>query len=222
VNAISPGMRRSAILLHSLNDKDRNWLLKNMPINQREMLTELLEELREIGIPRDEKLIQDFFQECAPKTELIESITYVEITAEEAALKTISGADAFVMFKVLGKQPSIFIAKFLSIQPWDWKADFIELLDEQKMRTVFKMLALPAHAHLTERAKNELVQIVCASLLIIGGDYPRKNTRYDLHMKNGIFSGVKRLLPRPLTQWFGAVQRLPLPHSTEFQRLPGA
>jgi hypothetical protein len=46
-------MRRAALALHALDERDRDWMLHRLPVPQSETLNGLLRELRELGIPSD-------------------------------------------------------------------------------------------------------------------------------------------------------------------------
>lgn len=60
----SAGLRRAALTLHALDQADRAWLLERLPAQSREVLGELLGELRELRIPRDDEVIRAALSEA--------------------------------------------------------------------------------------------------------------------------------------------------------------
>lgn len=56
--AVADPARRAALALHALCDTDRAWMLASMPAAHRRLLEPLLEELRNLGLPRDGALVE--------------------------------------------------------------------------------------------------------------------------------------------------------------------
>lgn len=52
------GLRRAALTLHALTAEDRDWLLRQLPPAHGQALEPLLEELKVLGIPQDQSLVQ--------------------------------------------------------------------------------------------------------------------------------------------------------------------
>lgn len=52
------GLRRAALTLHALGPQDQAWLMQQLPAQQAMALTPLLEELENLGIPKDRTLVQ--------------------------------------------------------------------------------------------------------------------------------------------------------------------
>lgn len=61
----SAGLRRAALALHSMGPADRQWLLKQLPRPNQQILEELLSELKALGIPPDGAVISAALQKVA-------------------------------------------------------------------------------------------------------------------------------------------------------------
>jgi hypothetical protein len=51
--------RRAALALHAVGEADRDWLLGSLPAGQQAALRLLLDELKSIGIPHDERVLDE-------------------------------------------------------------------------------------------------------------------------------------------------------------------
>ncbi len=56
-DGVSEGMRKAALTAHALAAPDREWVLQQLPAGQRQALLALLQELEDLGIPRDRSLV---------------------------------------------------------------------------------------------------------------------------------------------------------------------
>jgi hypothetical protein len=61
---VTSGRRRAALTLHALAVQDRDWLLEQLPLQERLPLRELLAELKELGIPADAQTIRSALAEA--------------------------------------------------------------------------------------------------------------------------------------------------------------
>lgn len=55
----APGLRRVALALHATQAPDRQWLLEQIPLDQRAEVQRMLAELTQLGWPREAQLVQD-------------------------------------------------------------------------------------------------------------------------------------------------------------------
>lgn len=59
VDSAAVGRRRAALALHALGARDREWLLAQLPIEDRRAVQLLLDELNELGIPPDASILNE-------------------------------------------------------------------------------------------------------------------------------------------------------------------
>ena len=80
---VPAGRRRAALTLHALAASDREWLLEQLPAEDRSTLRGLLAELRELGIPADAEVIRSALAEAAPKGAMPNAQAHVQVLARE-------------------------------------------------------------------------------------------------------------------------------------------
>lgn len=56
---VAGSARQAALVLHSASDADRDWLMAQLPHEHRAQLQPLLEELKQLGLPRDPALLRN-------------------------------------------------------------------------------------------------------------------------------------------------------------------
>jgi hypothetical protein len=116
---MSDGYRRAALMLSSLGNADRDWILGRLQAEEQTELRVLLEELRGLGL--------------APSASLVKELALSRPAAEPApASVAVSAATAFA---VLAREPDWLIALVLRLRPWPWRESFLRLLGtEWRMR----------------------------------------------------------------------------------------
>jgi hypothetical protein len=121
-------IRRAALLLHTVADADRAWLLERLDDAARARLSALVDELRALGIPRSPELLD----ELGPPAR-----------AQPAGLH---GADPALLARVLGPEPAALVARVVALGPWPWTGELLARLGAAQRRRVMDALdaRLPA------------------------------------------------------------------------------
>jgi hypothetical protein len=135
-----PAHRQSALLLHGLCQADQRWVLSQLPQNDARVLRGHLRELKQLGIPADPSLVPS----SAPAD--------AQAGAGHHAA-TVGRASAAVMQLALAEEPAWMIAKLLALQPWPWRAAFVEGLAPERRAAI---AAAPAAA-LPQQAETALL-----------------------------------------------------------------
>ena len=115
-------VRQAALLLHGMTATDRTWLLDQLPLDQQEVLSTLLVELAELGVPADPAFVREAVAECAPEApRTLERLSADQITA---------------LAEWLRPEPPALVAHLLAAGPWTWEADLLNALEAAKRRQV--------------------------------------------------------------------------------------
>jgi len=128
-----PGHRRSALLLHGLNELDRRWILARLPERHQEILGEHLNELKELGIPA-ERLQPD------PASS----------SRQAVADEPLQLASAAQMQTMLHKEPGWLVHQVLALEQWPWAEDFLALLGSARSEQL-RALQLPELSGMTRQ-----------------------------------------------------------------------
>ena len=100
--------RRAAVAIHALNEADRQWVLAELPSNDRATLFQYLIELDELGF-------------SSPGMVSMEKIVAGTSPANDsAATDVVWGASAADMFSILQAEPASLVAQVLSLREWPW------------------------------------------------------------------------------------------------------
>jgi hypothetical protein len=106
----SAAQRSAALLLHGMNEADRAWAWERLDDLQREALAPLLQELSDLGVPRDAGLLRDVVA-SAP----------VAATPDATARQRVAGADPARLANVLALEPAGLVRRLLALGPWPWQ-----------------------------------------------------------------------------------------------------
>lgn len=124
--------RKAALALHALAADDRSWLIERLSGGQRDVVVPMLEELAELGIPADRRLIDEALRSAPSHGGKTPHQAVDALTPVQAAL-------------VLRGEPTEFIACVLRLADWPWTPAFIETLDaSSKRRLAYAMHEAPA------------------------------------------------------------------------------
>jgi hypothetical protein len=108
--------RRTALVLHALDDADREWLLSRLPVAQTEPLRELLRELVDLGLPRDASLVDE------------------ALAVSQASVRTrddgsgLEGLDGATVHALMVQEPDRLIQAVVLAREWPWRADMLARL----------------------------------------------------------------------------------------------
>lgn len=108
---MSEGLRQAALALHAMHPEDRRWAMHSLDAGQRDAVSALLDELGELGIPRDASLLMSLSE--GHKT------VHTPLTDEEGqALDAMPDAVAIAMLR---REPAHFAELLLNLHPWTWR-----------------------------------------------------------------------------------------------------
>jgi len=108
--------RQAALLVHALGETDKAWVLAQLPTAQQQHMRSLLDELSELGIPEDRRLIDDALLKRPPTSAPADDDSFVSaVAASEVA-------------RVLRGEPTAFVRKLLACKRWPWVAKVAEEL----------------------------------------------------------------------------------------------
>ncbi|TAK83707.1 MAG: hypothetical protein EPO12_05445 [Aquabacterium sp.] len=105
------GIKRAALLVHSLDPADQAWMLARLPAAGRPEVEAALGELQSLGIPPDPSLAGAL--PLAPTRE--------QVAQDSAASKALRRADAASVLQALRGQAPQAVAALLSLQAWPWR-----------------------------------------------------------------------------------------------------
>jgi hypothetical protein len=116
--------KQAALLVHALAAPDREWVLSHLPPPQRKRLAGLLQELRQLGIPRDPALLPSLRDALPPP-----AVPDLSATVRDAGGVDEPGDAAWLAQQPVGRvasvlrdEPPAFVAKLLACRDWPWAA----------------------------------------------------------------------------------------------------
>ncbi|HET8748745.1 MAG TPA: hypothetical protein VFM98_24330 [Ramlibacter sp.] len=165
---------RAALTLHALSGPDRQWVLAALSDGQRETLNRLLQELEQLGIPRDAELA---------------AALAAESTGEESgarALRALDKAGVHRLAEILSAEPPRLVVALLAGAPWPWRERLLALLSPTFRRevqrhaggappppllhdTIVAQLVPVLHAHAARAARSSRWQALRRRLAALGG-----------------------------------------------------
>ena len=158
---MSSGYRRAALALHGLAEQDRSWILKELPDTDKVALTQLLDELDELGFSGD---VADVVQ--AADGSSVSSTAGPHSGAHSMSrVEQVRRASAEDMFAILENEPGSLIAQILSMESWPWAARFLALFPEARRSRISSLIshgqeAIPArHEFLLQSVAGRLTEI---------------------------------------------------------------
>ena len=123
-DAASP-LRKAAMLLHSMAQPDRRWMLERVDAAQRARLEALLEELRALEFPIDAALVRESLgsDTTAAIAPVVPTMDLSNWSADEA-------------LEVLQPEPDDLIALLLRAGDWPWAGELRTHLGAERLRAV--------------------------------------------------------------------------------------
>ncbi len=131
--------RQAALLLHAMTAQDQAWMLSRLQPRQAQHLQGLLNELRELGLPRTKfELTPRIVEKPIAKSEkqLVQKPSEVELST----LQKLEAAGSFTLFRHLKDAPIGLVVVFLRSHDWSWRDAFIESFDLVKKRRLKEAL----------------------------------------------------------------------------------
>jgi len=158
--ASEPGSaRQAALLLHAMRSDDRQWLLSQLPDEQRLSLMQLIAELNSLGIPANRALVDEAKAAAMPAA--IPAATAVSavqppasaVVAAEAPpvqlppanltdQEFLAGLDArgiAEMSQLLRREPAGLAARLLRQRTWPWRDELVAALSPLQKQQIASM-----------------------------------------------------------------------------------
>ena len=133
MNFSATGLRRTALTLHAMAPRDRDWLLSQLAPDQRAAVRQLLDELNSLGIPADPALLQEALrQHHAQQTSPVSAAdvaggntgTDAGAMARQAE-QALQLADPAGLAQLLMAEPEALVAWLLHLRDWHWQAQLL-------------------------------------------------------------------------------------------------
>ena len=125
---VAPQLRQAALTLHALLPEDRGWLLERLPATRRATLQALLDELAELGIPPDGRLVRDALAAMRPSVS-----PAADVRDAWAALARQSPE---TMAALLHDEPAGLVARVLAMRAWPWAEALLRSLEVPRRQRV--------------------------------------------------------------------------------------
>ena len=106
-----PSRRSAALMLHGMSDADRAWAWSRLDDTHRQALTPLLQELQDLGVPRDAALLGD----------AVAADPVAPSAAPRTARQHVAAADAVQVADALAAEPAGLVRRLLALGPWPWQ-----------------------------------------------------------------------------------------------------
>lgn len=131
------GLRRAALALHAAQAQDRDWLLGQLPGDQRPLVEKMLADLASLGLPQDRDLLDELLR--PPKPPAVDAAARQPRSAQ--ALETLCQAAATDLALLLEKEPVALAAHALALLPEPKRAPVLEHFSATRRRAVQELLA---------------------------------------------------------------------------------
>lgn len=125
------GARQAALLLHTLDEKDRRWMLEQLPAAARSETERLLADLQALGMPSDPSLLDAVLSASSqqpPKT-------------SAGRGHRLDAAEAVQVARVLRSEPDGLIARLLQHSSWSWHDAVLDELGPSRRRRIAEIIA---------------------------------------------------------------------------------
>ena len=147
--------KKVALKLHGLSQSDQQWLLAKLPLQHRKGLRGLLNELEELGIPRENTLVEDW----EPSNE--KNAVSVSDQEDNKAIDELSNANAQQLSSLCKEEPDELVAALLGMRDWSWKEDVLASLHETRRHSI-RTIMNKSQLKISELTANSL----CESVLL--------------------------------------------------------
>jgi hypothetical protein len=142
---VNPTLRRAALSLHALFEKDRDWILASLPAEQASALRPLLTELRELGIPADARLLGPLLAVPA---------------AQDVSRPGVGTLDAGIfsaLARILESEPAEVTAALVTDDAWPWRTQLLQAFSSAFANDVKRSAAAAVRAPALQAAVREVV-----------------------------------------------------------------
>ncbi len=158
---MSEGLKKSALRIHGLSKADQEWILGNLPQEERSLLAVMLFELDEMNLPESSAVFSDLVEK--------ESDILVQgngINKYEAASKRdiINNASFSAVASILVSEPDWIIALVLLCGEWKWTDELIgQLRIDQREQVYEKIKKIPARLPL--KLEQAVIDLLAEALI---------------------------------------------------------
>lgn len=128
---MSDQQRQAALLLHGMSPQDRDWTLRALPAAQRQVLQDLLTDLRQMGIPADPSLLRQALAEAPQAAPAMNGSTDWQHSLQQWPLTRVA-----VIKAQLDYAPARLVAAILGQSDWPWRAALLAILSDTQRREV--------------------------------------------------------------------------------------
>lgn len=141
--------KKAALYLHGLNEEDASWMLQQLPEDKSSFLQTILDELQQLGIPKERTLLDD----------VLSSQQGIQAETAEREVSFLASIDAGDIVSAFESESDEVFALFLSIHEWPWKEQALSGsgLREQKLKYY---TAANTDVQISEKAKRALIKSV--------------------------------------------------------------
>ena len=133
------GLRRAALALSTLTDRDRRWVLDHLPASQRDSLSPLLREIGGLGLVAEPDLHKRLRDE--ENRLLATSIADGDVLAETAIRRLDEHAPA-VVAQVLADESDATVAALTARFPWRWNVPVMHMLAQRRRERITRLASV--------------------------------------------------------------------------------
>ena len=128
---MSPVFRKVALMLHSVSDEDRRWMLARLPESSRHVLTSLVDEIATLGFEPEPTLQALNFSLSAYNSEPVNT-PVTEKPEKGSAIEVIDALPVSVLVMWIENEDEWLVAQLLACHEWSWTAECLHSLNEKK------------------------------------------------------------------------------------------
>jgi len=118
---MTPGLKKAALRIHSLREKDRQWILQALPARQRASIESMLAQLANMDIPHNETWIES-------EKAGVSTTSSPVIQSNEDLLLMVDLFNVTQIRPVLDQMPENIVVVILSIHDWHWREQYLSKL----------------------------------------------------------------------------------------------
>lgn len=167
VGNAAAGLRHAALALHAMGRADRDWMLSQLGPDERVALRALLDELMQLGVPQDGRLLEaarsGLSASPAPRHDgPAGNASALAEMDREALIARVAALTPERVVAVLREEPVVFASHLMRIHPWPWKAAAMSGLGHAHARRIGDaMLAIDNTSALGEQREASIMRALC-------------------------------------------------------------
>lgn len=179
-NETSIGVRRAALFIHGVSEQDQRWLLERLSDAERRVLTPLLEELSQLGIPKEgfeisgdvlsgkALQVERKDSEARPSSISLSGVDRSFVVAEASETDQIlflEETSVLILRRALEDEPIELLACIFDLHPWKWRLIFVDHFDANRrfqLRERLDNKTLSVSSTLPNKFRSALLKALCA------------------------------------------------------------